>query len=901
MTAKRDFLPLLFTLVLPATALADDPVDYARDIKPLLTRKCYSCHGPLKQRAELRLDTVKNILKGSENGAVVVAGRADKSLLIAAVIGKGDLRMPPQDKPLSVAEVDLLRNWINEGAKGPADEIEVAVAGKHWSFQASKRPEIPRVKNPGWVRNPIDAFIAAEHDKRGLMPNPPAAKEILLRRVYLDLIGVPPTREEIQAFLADEAADAYEKVVDKLLASPQYGERWGRHWMDVWRYSDWYGRRGSNEIRYSQYHIWRWRDWIIESVNEDKGYDRMIVEMLAGDEIAPEDPEILRATGFLGRNWYKFDRNVWLRETVEHTASGFLGLTLKCARCHDHKYDPILQRDYYQFWAFFEPHDVRLDPVSGETNLQKEGLARVFDSRFQMPTFLFERGDDRFPDKDHPLQPGVPASLGKGALDLKAIDLPVHAYYPALRPEVTAAAVKDVEAKIKAAREEEQKAKGASLAAKKLAAAEAELASLRSRIAAEQARYATPADPQAKPLADLASGAEREFNLRKAELALMEAEIERQAAKDAKAIEASDKKLSTARQTLQSAQNALKLATGTYSPLGPQYPRTSTGRRLALAKWIADAENPRTARVAVNHIWARHFGSGIVPTLANFGLAGKAPTHQELLDWLAVEFVSPSPQPSPAGGEGVKGSPSPQPSPTGGEGEKKAWSMKHIHRLIVTSNTYRLSSTVTAGPNLAADPNNVYLWRANSKRMEAEVVRDSLLHLAGNLDLTMGGPELPQNLGQTSKRKSVYFRLTPDDKMELLELFDLANPNECYDRPESVVPQQALALMNSALAQTQSRLLARKLSANIGDKASATDFIRAAFEQVLGRQPTHLEAERCEQFLQEQVDLLKNASKLAPLDGTNNGAVPPSADPMMRARENLVLVLFNHNDFVTIR
>src|SRR5947207_3185631 len=266
---------------------------------------------------------------------------------------------------------------------------------QHWAFVPPARPALPEVKNAGWVRNPIDAFIATEHERRGLTPRPEAPRHVLLRRVYLDLVGLPPTREELHAFLADTSPDAYEKVVGRLLASPQYGERWGRHWMDVWRYSDWAGYQA--EVRESQPFVWRWRDWIVESLNRDKPYDQMVREMLAGDEIAPTDPKVLAATGFLARNWYKFNRNVWLENTVEHTSKAFLGLTVNCARCHDHKYDPVSQIEHYRFRAFFEPYEVRTDRVPGEPDTKKDGVVRAFDADGAKKTFLFLRGDEKSP------------------------------------------------------------------------------------------------------------------------------------------------------------------------------------------------------------------------------------------------------------------------------------------------------------------------------------------------------------------------------------------------------------------------------------------------------------------------------------------------------------------------
>ncbi|MCA1685587.1 MAG: DUF1549 domain-containing protein, partial [Planctomycetia bacterium] len=300
-------------------------------------------------------------------------------------------------------------------------------------FRPPIRPPVPVAAGAVAVRNPIDAFLASRHESLGLNPSPEAERDVLLRRVSLDLTGLVPSPGELRAFLADPSEDAYERAVDRLLASPRYGERWARHWMDVWRYSDWDGYGA--EVRESRPHIWRWRDWIVESLNAGKGYDRMVAEMLAADESSPDDPGRLRATGFLARNWYKFNRNAWLDNTVEHTGKAFLGLTINCARCHDHKYDPVTQREYYQFRAIFEPHDVRADPVPGQPDPARDALARVYDARPDAPTFLFLRGNEKEPDKDHPLPPGVPAVVGvAGAFEVKTVALSREAAYPGLRP-----------------------------------------------------------------------------------------------------------------------------------------------------------------------------------------------------------------------------------------------------------------------------------------------------------------------------------------------------------------------------------------------------------------------------------------------------------------------------------
>ncbi|MEX0978180.1 MAG: DUF1549 domain-containing protein, partial [Pirellulales bacterium] len=297
---------LVITILAPASLAAE--VDYQRDVKPILKQHCYSCQGPLRQKSGLRLDHLSFIRQGGDRGAAIAA-TSGESQLVSAVRGTLDVeRMPLEAKPLADEEIATLAAWIDAGAKAP-DEPIPDDPRKHWSFQKPLRPPLPEVASGPQSTHPIDRFLAAQHARHGLTAAPPAEKNVLLRRVYLDLVGLPPTPDELRAFLADTSADAYEKVVDRLLASPDYGQRWGRHWMDVWRYSDWDGY--GKEVRESQPHIWRWRDWIIESLNADRPYDQMIVEMLAADEVAPTDTAAARATGFLVRNWYKFNRNVW--------------------------------------------------------------------------------------------------------------------------------------------------------------------------------------------------------------------------------------------------------------------------------------------------------------------------------------------------------------------------------------------------------------------------------------------------------------------------------------------------------------------------------------------------------------------------------------------------------------
>ena len=838
---------------------------YKAKIQPLLARKCLGCHNSQLRQSGLDLSSRETLLAGGENGPVVVPGDPNASVLYKLVAHKEQPAMPFKAAALPEESVALIAEWIKAGvpydgsaASAPAI-AEAPQQVDHWAFKRPVRRAVPK-----GASNPIDAFITQSLQKRGLHASPEAGRRALIRRVYLDLTGLPPQPADLQAFMNDKSPDAYEKVVDRLLASPGYGERWGRHWLDVWRYSDWYGWRKENQVRYSQRNIWRWRDWTVESLNANKGYDRMIVEMLAGDEIAPANPDVLRATGYLARSWYRFNRNVWLQEAAEYTAASFLGMTMKCARCHSHKYDPITHIDYYRFRAFFEPYDVRTDRVPGQTDVDKDGVVHAYDADTSKPTFRFIRGNENAPEKEKPLTAGVPAFLA-AKLDIRPVTIPLEARYPDGRDFVQQDLIRAAEAEIERARADLAKAKDAKeteAAQKHLAAVEAALPALRARIAADRAKYTEPPAPDAEQLAAESRKLERVANVKKAEEELFHANQQMAAAAGS-----DEKKLAAAKKRLEAAVAALSAAVDSYTPIGKLYPEASSGRRLALAQWIASKDNPLTARVAVNHMWLRHFGKPLVPTVFNFGKSGKAPSHPELLEWLATEFM------------------------------ESGWDMKRMHRLMVTSAAYRRSSAYQAeNPNVAIDPDNTYLWRMNTRRMEAEAVRDSLLFIAGKLDTSMGGPELEETKGDEIYRRSLYFRHTPDLQMEMLRVFDLANPNECFERTESVMPQQALAMANSRLSYTVARLVAASIH---GPTPSA--FITEAFDKVLGRAPSKDELRESATFLSSQAELYRGAQNLPQFASTEQPAVKPSADPGQRARESLLHVLVNHNDFVTIR
>lgn len=897
-----------------AATLPAGQVDYSRDVKPILAR-CYSCHGALRQKFGLRLDTGELILRGGKSGPAVFPGDPDNSPLIQAVLGEERSRMPPENEgaPLTREEIDILKQWIRQGAKAPPEPIPPDPR-THWAFVKPASVPLPAAP-PGWqVRNPIDLWIAAQDAAAGYAQAPEADKATLIRRVYLDLIGLPPSREELHAFLNDDSPDAYERIVDRLLADPRHGERWARHWMDVWRYSDWYGRRQVPDVWNSAPQIWRWRDWIVRSLNEDKGYDQMVQEMLAADEIRPEDDSAVVATGFLVRNWYALNPHQWLRDCVEHTGKAFLGLTLNCAHCHDHKYDPISQEEYFRFRAFFEPLQLRQDRVPGEPDpgpfqkyeysvvrkVQRLGLVRVFDERLDAPTYMYHGGDERNRMEGRPpVTPAAPAFLGGDRLVISPVALPPQAWYPGLkafvRQDERRRVASDIEAAQKAlaaaesdlrqarerlgavesqpeanlpvppprfqdartaarrgVREAEHRLEKAQLT---LAWKQATRLALEARIAADDAKFA--AHPEADRLAREAAKAERIAAFHVARIAVLDAEHGGKA-----------ESIAAARKALEAAAQALNQETTRYSPLSPIYPTQSSGRRKALAEWITSPENPLTARVAVNHLWLRHFGEPLVPTVYDFGRNGKPPSHPQLLDWLARELMGPNPS--------------------------EPWRMKRIHRLIVTSAAYRQVAlfqpqladrdgpeAANASPDTATVPPPRPLIRS-PRRLEAETVRDSILYLAGVLDQRMGGQELERDQEGTTTRRSLYYSIHPEDggHLAFLGVFDPPDPCDCYRRTETIVPQQALALTNSDLLVRQARRLTERLNA-ISD---ARTYVLAAFETVLCRPPNDEEIAVCLEFLRRQEALCPQGS--------------PSRD---KARESLIRVLFNHNDFVTVR
>ncbi|MFV0445764.1 MAG: DUF1553 domain-containing protein, partial [Planctomycetaceae bacterium] len=583
--------------------------------------------------------------------------------------------------------------------------------------------------------------------------------------------------------------------------------------------------------------------------------------------------------------------------------------------CHDHKYDPIDQREYYEFRAIFEPQQVRTDRLPGQSNLMKDGLPRAYDAELNAPTYVYLRGDEKQPDKEHPAVPAVPKMFSQ-TLDVSPVKLPPIARFPAVAKYIQQEDLAAAQARLTTAQTKWEQVRDASanhapqpqsqhhdrppspipaedlvpqveLARLARHAAELELASLQARWKADRVRYdrdaALPADEsQVARHAREAAGAERASNLAAAERELFtqllkqretDLAAETDTAKRRAAIKKATDEVAKLQTALLKARSAASKVDDKYTAIGTAYPATSTGRRLALARWIVDPQNPLTARVAVNHVWMHHFGQPLVENVFDFGLRTPTPPLADVLDWLAADLID------------------------------NGWDMKRLHRWIVTSRAYqRASSAETSlmALNASIDPDNRYLWRSHVRRLEAEVIRDNLLAVAGQLDSTRGGPDIDQGLGETVYRRSLYFRHAYEKQMTMLTTFDAANPTDCYRRSTSIVPQQALALSNSTLSVSMARLLASQL-AELAPDSPDQEFIQHAFRRLLGRLPDHLELAACQTFLAEQQQLLAKPSQLSAIGGQAKADAAAATAPAARTRENLLHTLMNHNDFVTVR
>jgi hypothetical protein len=808
---------VLFLLTGPGRAqapLIGKAPTFEKDILPLLKAHCLKCHGAEIKKSGVDLRTPAAMLKGGTSGPVLVRGHADKSLLYEQVAGR---KMPPGKAPkLDGAEIALIRTWIDAGALATTPEKPVEEVTEKdrqfWAFHPPVRSAVPAVKHSERVRTPIDAFVLAKLEAKGLTLSPDADRLTLLRRVSFDLIGLPPTPEEIDAFLADTRPHAYERVVDRLLSSLHYGERWGRHWLDAAGYSDSVGGDNDPGQLFVREGMWRYRDYVIRSLNEDKPFDQFLCEQIAGDEMddwrstkvwTPTMKEHLIATGFLRVSVdhtteselnRPFERYQVLHDTIENLTSNLLGLTVACARCHDHKFDPIPQADYYRLMAVLKPSfnpEAWIQP-------QNHHLADV-------PPREKDAIDKANAEIDKQI-----AELNKQVADIRStVEKRVFETKLAL-PEVLRADLKTALEIAKDKRTDVQK-----YLVDKLGPAV--------KVGPEAIEKALSVEEREK-LAGLTQQRIPELDAKKRAYGKIQAAWEKDAPAATHLLRRGNHL--TPGPEVEPATFAVLTDPKASPKIAMQKNHGSSGRRSAWARWLTSPDHPLTARVHVNRVWQRYFGEGIVSTSDNFGHLGARPTHPELLDWLAVDFA------------------------------ESGWKMKALHRQIVLSSVYRQMSTRGDQPEAQAreriDPGNQLLGRQRLRRLESEIIRDAVLAASGTLEPTQGGPPIqiePRDDGlvvlnaktlptpHAGNRRSVYLFARRNYNVTLLNVFDQpVMATNCVRRIASAVPLQSLTLLNDAFMLEQAEKFAERVAASAGESQERR--IEVAFRFAFARQPT---------------------------------------------------------------
>jgi mono/diheme cytochrome c family protein len=850
---KLAWFSLLSLLVISATAA---PVDYIREVKPIFADNCYRCHGASQQKGELRMDTAALALKGGETGPAFKPGKSAESLMVQAIKGTHEdiSRMPYKKPPLSDEQINLIARWIDEGAKAPTDEQPES--NIHWAFVKPARPEFPKVKQQDWARNGVDYFILARLEKERIKPSPEAERVTLLRRLCLDLTGLPPSVAEVDAFVNDKSADAYERLVERLLASPHYGERWGRHWLDVARYADSNGY--SIDAPRS---VWKYRDWVIDALNRDLPFDQFAIEQLAGDLLPDATLAQKIATGFNRHTQINQEGGIdpeqfrveSVMDRVNTTATAFLGLTVACAQCHDHKFDPITQKEYYQFYAFF---NTTINDGHGKG--APEGILEI---------------------------PGEHEDTEALEKELEEAEGDLDRYLNTFGNEVV---------KWQEALTEEEKTKLKANVRELLKVPFSELTKKDKRILYGAFRSN---DEDFKQRNTKVTKLEKRQPKPITTLVMMEAKEPRQSTIFIKGdFTRPGKKVKPG--VLQILHDLKKTEGSATVPVAgsgvpPEPPSGSTDSpqltRLDLAKWIVDPENPLTARVIVNRIWQQYFGKGIAETENDFGTQGIPPTHAELLDWLAHELIRPS------------------------DKNAKPWSLKHIHRLIVNSATYRQSSKVRS--DLASiDANNKLLARQNRLRLDSEIVRDVCLSASGLMNDKIGGPSVfpPQpagvmTLGQSKRdwkpssgpdryRRGMYtflWRATPHPALTVFDSPDAFST--CTRRIRSNTPLQSLTLLNDEAFVEFSRALADRVVAE--PAKSDAERIDRAFRLCLSRAPSPDERQRLLDLLNAELAALKKSPEEVKVLVTK---VKSTTDPAQLAAWTTVSrVLLNLDETIT--
>jgi hypothetical protein len=991
---------------------ASQTADFVRDIQPLFAQRCYDCHGPKKQEAQFRLDVKESALKGGDLGPAILPGHSADSLLIQAVAGlKSDLVMPKRGERLSATQIAVLRAWIDQGAIWPDSASAAGSDGRdHWAFKKPVRPPVPSTKNKKWVRNPIDAFVLARLEKDGLVPSPEADRATLLRRLNLDLIGLPPTIQEIKEFVADRRPDAYDRVVERLLASPHYGERWGRHWLDLARYADTNGYEKDKPRS-----IWPYRDWVINALNRDLPFDQFAIEQMAGDLLPDATLDERIATGFLRNSMLNQEGGIEpeqfrveaLIDRMDTLGKTFLGLTINCCQCHNHKYDPFSQKEYYQLYAFLnndneafvevptaaqkkkrkeiqsQIHELELKAMHESTNLTErmDEWAKTLVPATTNWTVLepkdwqnfatkFEKQEDGSLLGGGDLQPGGvmrvwtetqltnitglrlelltnanlmyggPGLLGKGSIFIKEFETEAYA---SENPTVTnkikfRRAVADLEAPgfsitntidgntekggwtptvtidqrnrrhcavfeaetpfgfpggtrllitISQKHDKDLPVEASMLGCLRLSAT-TEPAPLRvDPLSAEQRAIlakleASRSEEQQLKLFDLFRRSDTEFTNLNHEIDKLWADWPNPAT----TMVLQQRKVPRVTHIFKRGDRLRpteEVEPDVPAVLHP-FPADAPRNRLGLARWLVDTNSPTTARVVVNRLWQTYFGLGLVTTPEDFGTRVEMPSHPELLDWLACELMHPTLPKSKIRNPNAETNPNAKTAKTLDFGlwtldPSPPWGLKHIHRLIVTSATYRQSSKVT--PELyAKDPYNRLLARGPRFRVEGEVVEDIALSVSGLLNPKIGGPSVyppipgsvgdtayggfswPESKGDERYRRGMYTFAKRSLPFPSLTAFDgPSGETSCPRRVRSNTPLQALTTLNEKTFVEAAQAMALRIMKEGGTNEQAR--VGYAFELCTGRKPNAQESAKLLQFWREQYDYFENRTAAA--------------------------------------
>jgi hypothetical protein len=834
---------------------------FESDIRPILTKRCVSCHGEDDPEAELDLRSIESLVRGSKSGPVIVEGFSDKSVLIRKVASRA---MPPADsgERLTAAEIRTITRWIDKGRfadfvdamprSEPAAELAESSTvsdedRQFWAFQKPVAISPPEVQAKDRVRTPVDRFILAKLEAKGLSFSSEASKLTLLRRAYFDLIGLPPTPQQARRFLEDERSDAYEHLLDRLLASPHYGERWGRHWLDSVGYVDTADKDHNPTTPTLSDGYWRYRDYVVEATNNDIPWDRFLTEQIAGDELVdwrnadeytPEIRKLLTATGFL-RNVLDatnedisnlpFDRYEALFKLMERVSSSTMGITLACARCHSHKFDPIPHTDYYRFLSIFTP---AYNPTAWLPPKERH--------LFSVSRSVKARIDQQKSDLD------------AAKSSLKTIR---DGYRSRLFDQKLAALPEPVRASVKAAIE---------TPAKKRSKEQTE-------VAGKFEQQVAVTDPE---IAAALSDADREMldQLRK-QIEAAETELAKQKIDKVQALWDVGKAptirllhrgdVDFAGPIVEPGFLSVMSRPGqSDAQTSPNSVGETTGLRLAFAEWLTSPDHPLAARVIVNRFWQHHFGKGIVDTPGNFGATGSRPSHPELLDWLAENF------------------------------KHDGWSAKRFHKLVMMSTVYRQVSKRTSG---SADSENRLLGRMNLRRLDAESLRDSVITVSGRANLSVGGPPVMLKVTPTGlqtvtsqDRRSIYLLARRSNPVTFMQVFDYPVIDvNCTRRSSSATPLQSLTMINSEFLTDSAASLARRVEALAGDDAPLPKLIETAYQLAFSRIASDNEAEFAREYIHQQKELYMNS-------GVSGD------DASKRTLENFVHMLLCSNEFLYV-